>query len=143
MAHNQLTIRDPDILFKRNFILFLQLSTLAIFVFAYVMAIIKRKSPMHHARYMISTALTMVDPAVARILINTRSAPYNVQLYTFGLVDLILIVLIISERNQKQAREVFPLMLVIFMFFQLLNLTWYDSGIWRSFYMWFIKLPLT
>lgn len=143
LAHNQITIHDYGIFYSRLYILFLQLSLLAIFVIAYVLAIIYRKSPSQHARYMISTALTLIDPAVARIPINLPSLPFSYQVLTFALTDIILIILIIIERKQAKGREVFPIMLAIFAIFQIINLTWTDSKIWDIFSLWFASLPLT
>ena len=85
----------------------------------------------------------MIDPAVARIPIDLPSIPFSYQVWTFGLTDLILITLIFMERNQKNGREVFPIMLVIFLLFQALNLTSTRSDIWDNFGLWFAKLPLT
>ncbi len=143
LAHNQITIYDFGIKYFRLYVLFLQLSLLVIFVIAYSLAIAYRKSPMQHARYMICTSLTMIDPAVARIPLNIPDLPFNYQVLTFGLTNLILIILIVLERKQKSGREVFPIMLAVFVFFQTLNLTWTRSSAWDSFALWFAELLLT
>lgn len=143
LAHNQITIHDYGISYARLYVLFLQLSLLTIFIIAYALAIIYRKSPAHHARYMICTSLTLIDPAIARIPLNIPPLPFSYQVLTFTVIDLILIALIVIERNQKLGREVFPKMLVVFVFFQGLNLTWTKSAIWDDFSLWFAKLPLT
>jgi len=143
LAHSQITIHDFGITFSRLYILFLQLSLLAIFVIAYILAIIYRALPTHHARYMICTSLTLIDPAVARIPLNIPPVPFDYQVLTFALTDLILLALIFMERNQKRGREVFPIMLALFLVFQGINLTSTDNAIWDNFAMWFAKLPLT
>jgi len=143
LAHSQITIDEYGISYSRLYILFLQISLLVIFVIAYGLAIANRHTPARHARYMIGTALTMVDPVVARIPLDLPPLPFSYQVWTFGLTDLILIVLIILERNQKRGREVFPIMLGVFLFFQGINLTATRSRIWDSFSLWFAKLPLT
>jgi len=143
LAHSQITIHEYGISYSRLYILFLQLSLLVIFVIAYGLAIIYRRSPEHHARYMIATSLTLIDPAIARIPLNLPPLPFSYQVLTFSLIDLILLVLIIMERNRPGGREVFPVMLLIFVIFQGLNLTWTDSTTWDNFSLWFAKLPLT
>ncbi|MFK5894223.1 MAG: hypothetical protein QM504_13460 [Pseudomonadota bacterium] len=143
LSHSQIIIQEYGISYARLYILFLQLSLLTVFVTAYALAIINRRSPAHHARYMICTALTMIDPVVARIPLNLPALPFDYQVLTFGLTDIILIVLIILERNQKRGREVFPVILAMFVFFQWLNLTWTHSEVWDSFALWFANLPLT
>ena len=143
LAHSQVSIYDYGISYGRLYVLFLQLSLMVIFIIAYGLAIINRHNQARHARYMISSALTMVDPAVARIPLDLPAMPFSYQVLTFSLIDLILIVLIILERNQKQGREVFPIMLGIFVVFQALNLFGTRSIIWDDFALWFAKLPLT
>jgi len=143
LSHSKITIHDYGISYSRLYILFLQLSLLSIFIISYWLAIANRHTPARHARYMICTALTMIDPAVARLPIDLPSMPFSYQVWTFGLTDIILIVLIFMERNQNKGREVFPIMLIIFLFFQGLNLSSTRSLIWDNFSMWFARLPLT
>jgi hypothetical protein len=143
LSHSKITIHEFGITYSRLYILFLQLSLLAIFIIAYGLAIANRHIPARHARYIICTALTMVDPAIARIPLDLPPLPFSYQVLTFGLTNLILMVLIFIERNQKQGREVFPIMLTVFLFFQVLNLTSTRSQIWDEFSLWFAKLPLT
>ncbi|HHJ35373.1 MAG TPA: hypothetical protein ENJ87_06380 [Gammaproteobacteria bacterium] len=143
LAHSQITVYDFGITYSRLYILFLQFSLLAIFIIAYSLAIIYRKSPAHHARYMISTSLTMIDPVVARIPLDIPTLPFSYQVFTFSITDLIIVIFIISERNQKTGREVFPIMLLVFIFFQWLTLYWSRSTIWDDFALWFARLPLT
>jgi len=143
LAHSQITIHDFGITYSRLYILFLQFSLLLIFIISYVLAIIYRKTPYLHARYMICTSLTLIDPAVARIPLNIPPIPYDYQVLTFALTDFILLILIFMERKQKRGREVFPIMLVLFIVFQVINLTSTDHVIWDDFSMWFAQLPLT
>ena len=143
LAHNQIEFRAGSIPQFRLYILFLQLSLLTIFLIAFGLAIANRHVPARHARYMICTALTQIDPAVARIPLDLPQLPFSYQVLTFALTDLILVVLIISERNNKSARDVFPVMLSVFMVFQLSNLMFTDSVIWSAFAEWFAGLPLT
>jgi len=143
LAHSNISIGEYGVSYTRLYILFLQLSLLTIFMIAYGLAIYYRKNPGQHARYMICTSLTLIDPAVARIPLDLPPLPFNYQVITFSLMDIILILLIFLERKQKNGREVFPVMLIIFLFFQWLNLTWTKSDLWDSFGLWFAKLPLT
>ncbi|MFK5913982.1 MAG: hypothetical protein QM484_06380 [Woeseiaceae bacterium] len=143
LSHSKITIYEYGISYSRLYILFLQLSLLSIFMLAYFLAIANRHTPVRHARYMICTALTMIDPAVARLPIDLPSIPFSYQVWTFGITDMILIVLIFMERNQNKGREVFPIMLLIFLFSQGLNLSSTRSLIWDDFSMWFATLPLT
>lgn len=140
LAHSQIDILDGEISPNRLYILFLQLSLLFIFILAYSLAIFYRKTPVLHARFMITTALTIIDPIVARLPVDLPSIPYSYQLYTFGLTDLIIIALIFAERKQKNGRLVFPAMLCVFVLFQYLNLNHTDNIVWIEFAHWFARL---
>jgi len=143
LAHSQITIYDYGLSHRRLYLLFLQLSLLVIFLFAYMMAILYRHSAAYHARYMICTSLTLIDPAIARIPLDIPTLPFRYQFVTFAIVDLILVCFIFLERKQKQGRSVFSAMLGVFLLFQLLNLSWTDSQAWNSFTLWFAKLEIT
>jgi len=144
LAHSQITLHDEyGVSYSRLYILFLQLSLLAVFLISYILAIIYKHSAAHHARFMICTALTLIDPAVARLPLNLPEIPFNYQVWTFALTNIILLVLIFMERKQAHGRGVFPIMLMVFVFFQTLNLTWTKNETWDSFAFWFATLPLT
>lgn len=143
LAHHQITIRENDITPSRLYILFLQLSLLLLFIICYCMAIIHRHNPARHSRYMICTALPLLDPAIARIPLDIPALPFSYQVITFLITDLILVLLIIRERHQNKAREVYPYTLILFIFFQALNLTSTNSVIWHYFSIWFARLPIT
>ena len=69
---------------------------------------------------------------------------WNYQWLTFGLTDLVLIVLIWMDRHSRSGRRVFPAMLVVFVLAQvpaLFGLT--NSAPWQAFARWFAALPLT
>lgn len=143
LAHYQIVIEDGVVPSFRRYILFLQLSLLCLFVIAYGLAIVYRHQPARHARYMITTAFTLIDPAVARIPLGIPDLPFRYQVLTFALTDLLIILMMIIERKQTKGREVFPVMLAIFVFFQWLNLSWTHSNVWTDFSNWFAGLPLT
>lgn len=92
---------------------------------------------------MIVTALTMIDPVMARLAIDLPSIPFAYQVYTFGLVDIILMVLIYVERHQKRGRGVFPAILFLFLIVQSINLLWNGSALWDDFSFCFASFPLT
>lgn len=143
LAHSKLDPGVEGLSGSRLYLLFLQLSLLAIFLISYVLAIVYRHTPAIHARFMICTALTIIDPVFARLPLDLPAIPFSYQLYTFGLVDLILIIFIVLERKQVQGRQVFPFMLVVFVFFQWLNLNCTNSESWGTFAHWFAALPLS
>lgn len=125
----------------------LQIFTIIAFSWFYVAAMLARKRPDVHARWMICTALTMLDPIFARIIgVNFYPVPLHmetIQLMTFGFVDLILIALILRDWTSSKRRDVFLPALGIFMVAQAAMLTAWETAPWKAFAGWFAGLPLT
>lgn len=144
LAHSRIRSVDAQLFPLQAYVLYLQLSLAALFGLAYGLAIRARRSVAVHARYMVCTGLTMIDPVVARLLMWWDPTPaWNIQWATFGLTDLVLVALIWLERNRPTGRTVFPAMLAVFVLAQapaLLGLT--HAPAWHGFARWFAALPL-
>lgn len=129
----------------QTYILWLQVSLTVVFALSYVMAMVYRRETAVHARFMICTGLTLIDPVVVRLLLWVQNPPaWNYQWLTFTLTNLVILALIWLERRSPQGRWVFPSMLVVFVASQapaLFGLT--QSGWWQAFAGWFAGLPLT
>jgi hypothetical protein len=110
---------------------------------AFFIAIKYRKDYQLHARGMIVTGLAFIEPSFIRfnlrIITDTRVA----YLFTIGILYAVFIFLIYKERNQKSARWVFPLALVLYMMAHTFVLMGVDISVWRNFITWFSSLPLT
>jgi F0F1-type ATP synthase assembly protein I len=112
---------------------YLPLSMIAVFVIAYALAIRFRRDMALHARYMICTGLTIIDPVLGRILgfyLPPFSEPLAYQAITFGLTDLVLIGLILRERSATRGRQAFPLMLGVFVLVHGMWFTFAQTGPW-------------
>lgn len=130
----------------QTYILYLQVSLTALFGLSYSLAIYKRHTVALHARFMLCTAFTLIDPVVIRLMfwMGSRTPTWNYQWVTFGLTDLVIVVLIFLERRSRSGRRVFPVMLAVFVLAQaiaLLGLT--NTAPWQAFARWFAALPLT
>lgn len=124
---------------------YVPLSLAGLFALSYALAIVNRRTTALHARFMVCTALTLIDPVGVRLLYWAYPTPgFRYQWITFLLTDLVFLALIWRERHTRAGRAVFPAMLVIFAIAQLvflLNL--YELAPWQSFIRWFAALPLT
>jgi len=130
--------------------LYLALAGLLLFVLAYVLGVVHRRSQPLHARYMLCTGLALADPIVARLLGYYLVADDSwferarlEQAVTYVVVLTILGALIVRERDQPRGRAAFPVMLgattVVFGL-------WYvivPGAAWLGFARWFAGLPLT
>ncbi|NBB92295.1 MAG: hypothetical protein GVY32_03905 [Gammaproteobacteria bacterium] len=141
-AHSQLGSRSaPDVWPLGRYILYLQLSLGALFGLFWLMGMLERRDRLVHARYMVATGLTFIDPVLARLLPDLGIPP---QFVTFAVTDIILLALIWLERDARRGREVFPIVLALFLLSQLpvfMGLT--DSPAWEAFAGWYLSLPLT
>jgi len=138
VAHERIAGAPAQAYAIQTYILYLQLSLAALFAISYAFAIATRRSVARHSRFMICTALTLVDPIVIRLLFWIDTTPaWNYQWLTFGLTDLAFLVLIGLERENRAGRGVFPAMLALFAAAQLpalLGLT--ESAAWQGFARW-------
>lgn len=126
--------------------LYLPFAATLLFAISYGLAIAWRRSPPLHARFMICTALTLIDPVVARIL-GFRFPPLpDDRLYPligYGLTELTLLVLIVAGRGATRGRSVFPAMLALFVLVHAGFFTVAQTQPWTRIAAWFRTLPLT
>lgn len=141
LAHARIQL-SPEGYALQTYILYLQISLAALFGLSYGLAIWNRRSVALHSRFMVCTALTLIDPVLIRILFWMGPAPtFNYQWITFALTDLVLVVLIWLERHNRTGRGVFPAMLAVFVLAQAPALLgWTDGPLWQGFAGWFVSL---
>ena len=124
---------------------YVPLSLAGLFGLSYALAIVTRRTTARHARFIVCTALTLIDPVVVRLLYWAYPTPsFRYQWITFPLTDLVLVALIWHERHTRVGRSVFPAMLLVFVVAQLVYLLdLYNAAPWVAFVRWFAALPLT
>lgn len=129
----------PDLLY----FLYIQLALLVVFVLAYSLAIYHRASPHIHARYMVCTALALIDPIVARLLYNHLGiTPPLMQVMTYVLVDAIFLYLIFVDWKHGRRMIVFPAMLAVFIAAQVPTFIVPTQPFWHDFALWYGGLPI-
>lgn len=145
LAHSRIGGLEGGALAGQSYLLYLQLSLALLFGLWWAAAVTTRRRMDLHARFMVGTAFTLIDPVTVRLLLWADSSPgWNYQWFTFALTDVVILGLIWRERDARRGRWVFPLMLVAFVLAQLpalLGLT--GSVAWQAFARWFAGLPLT
>jgi len=129
----------------RTYILYLQVSLVSMFALCYALAIVTRRDMAVHARFMICTGFTLIDPVVIRLMFWIHDNPtWNYQWFTFGLTDGGILALFCFGGDQRRGRWVFPTMLLVFVVSQLPALFhWTAAPQWQAFARWFAALPLT
>ena len=146
LAHSRLVPLDAAELDAVAPFFYLPLQAACLFGLTAGLALLHRRSPALHARYMICTALTLIDPAVARIL-GFRFAPLDNDLHYaligFAVTDAILLGLLLSDLRSRATRTVFGSMLVVFGIVHLGYFTLARTEAWHSFVAVFRALSLT
>ncbi|HTH51671.1 MAG TPA: hypothetical protein VL501_07045 [Pyrinomonadaceae bacterium] len=129
----------------QTYFLYLQFSLALLFALCYTLAMIYRRRTEIHAAFMICTGLTLIDPVFARIIAATSPAlDVYEQWWTFGLTDLLLVVLIVVTWRNRGAARVFTAMLPVFVLFQLpalLKLT--EGPFWQAVATYYRSIPIT
>jgi hypothetical protein len=145
LAHHRLQGLEARPFFEQTYTLYLQLSLAALWALCYGLAVAFRRRTAMHARFMVCTGLTLVDPVLIRFVIWANPAVgWNFQWLTFGITDLVLVALIRLERRAAGGRSVFPAMLAVFVLLQApAVLGGWKSATWQGFAAWFAALPLT
>lgn len=139
LAHSRINAAPESFYPVQTYILYLQISLALLFAITYGFAVYYRKTKPVHARLMVATSFTFIDPIFARFFnIVAPQAAWNNQMITFMMVNLILITLSILDRKNRKAKWVYPSLLVLYLiveipiFFDLTSLTW-----WQAFAKWF------
>jgi hypothetical protein len=146
LGHSRIKGQSGEAYAVQTYILYLQVSLTVLFGVSYALAIYKRHTVALHARFMVCTAFTLIDPVVIRLMfwMGSRTPSWNYQWVTFGLTDLVIVALILLERRSRTGRWVFPMTLAVFVLAQipaLFGLT--NTEPWQAFARWFAALPLT
>jgi uncharacterized membrane protein len=129
--------------YDQVYFLWVQLGLIALFAVAYAQAIRHRRSAGIHARYMICTALAMLDPIVARLLniVFGLDIP-EVQVWTYGMIDAVLVALWLRDNRTGNGILVFPGMLAAYLVMELPTFALPQTTAWAAFVEFYSLLPL-
>ena len=126
------------------------LGNAAVFAILYLLAIANRRVPAIHARYMICTALPILGPATDRIIF--RDNPWIQQylptkpgiggpwesVVAFAIADIVVFSLAIWDWRSHRRLNVFPIVLLLLLAYQVFNPFSYRVPLWRDFCNWFM-----
>jgi len=138
LAHSRFRALDPATFAIAAPNLYLPLIALVLFLICFAQAV--------HSRFMVATALPLIDPIMARFLYfytPVADIGFVYPLIGYGFTDLILLLLIWRDRGERRARWVFPSLLALFVAAHLGRFTLAETDAWFSFATWFRDLPLT
>ena len=147
------TVREvPELGDYGLFFLALVVFTLVTFVTLFALAMLYRKQPAVHARFMVSTLFPLFPPVTDRLI--ARFAPSVLawmpriggaeilQVAGFAIADTILVGLALWDW-QKNSRRVLVVALAIVILGQAAIVNAHRFGPWQAFGPWFVGLPLS
>jgi len=143
LAHNRITGEEENL----GLSLWVPFKDLLVFAFGYGVAIKYRRTMAIHARGMIVAGIVLIEPALVRLILyvffpDAGFAPEG-YLATIAIIYLLLIGLVVAERNQKVGRWVFSIALGLYIFVHSVILFQIEIAPWQAFSEWFATLPLT
>ena len=146
LAHaHTLSVDNPRFVARAPSV-FLGLSATLQFAVAYGLALRFRSTTALHARFMIATGLTMIDPVLVRVLsfyAPPFSHPLLYQVCGYGLCDAVLLLLAWYPAISPRNRWIFLGGVAVFPACHLAWFTVVQGPLWTAFAAWFRSLPLT
>lgn len=146
LTHFRVSRMTADVFAKEGIYIYLPLAVAALFAVACGLGIYWRRSTAVHARFMVSTAILLIDPLLARIMFFYLPPLPSNHLYqgiTFTLIAATMIVLLRSAPASATGRIWYRnyclgTVSILALFFVV---PYTDA--WRGFVDWFRALPLT
>jgi hypothetical protein len=146
LAHaHTLAVDDPRFVVRAPSV-FLGLSATLQFAVAYILALRFQQTTALHARFMIATGLTMIDPVIVRVLsfyAPPLPHPLLYQVCGYGLCDAVLILLAWRPALSASSRWTFLKGVAAFPACHAAWFTVVQGPQWTAFTAWFRALPLT
>lgn len=138
LAQSRIRDAPAEALPIQGMILYLGMSATAMLLLVWGLGIHHRRDAALHARYMAGTALTMIDPALARVMIfwTPSVPPPAYQFISFGVVYAILSVLIVRDRHAPRGRRAFVILLGLFVVLHVSILLVPGTLAWQRIAIW-------
>jgi len=123
------------------------------FAVIYGLAIVYRRQPLIHARFMVCTVFPLFTPVTDRLvyahwpsltaLVPAIDGVPLVQIWGFGLADVLLVGLLAWDWSAARRVKTFAAALGVLAAYHTSVLTLYRFDFWRTFTDWFRSLPLS
>lgn len=138
LAQLRLQAAPPQMLPFQQFILYLGMSASVMFVVIWGLGIRYRRDTALHARFMVATALTLIDPSLARVMIFWVPAvpPPLYQWISFGVVYAVLLLLIALDPLPR-GRKAFMGVLALFIGLHASIMLVPGTAAWQRFATWY------
>ena len=135
LSHLRIAAAPPETFGLQSMLLYLGTAASLMLALFWGLAIVHRREPAMHARYMVATALVMIDPAAARLMLALlpEGARFNPSWGGYALTFAILAVLIVFDRAAPRGRGVFRVVAAVFALNFVLMHVEPGTQAWQSF----------
>ena len=146
LSHHRLVSMDEAMFAAEGYSHFLPFYASVVFATAYLFGLSYRHLQEAHGRFMLLTAMPLIDPVIGRLLFFYLPAlphPLLYQAVTFSLATVVAAVLVFSYRGQRSPRLA---LIGYFVLLVMLEAAWFTlarTGAWVYLVAWFRSLPLT
>ena len=146
LSHHRLASMSDETFAAEGYSHYLPFYASVVFAAAYALGLRYRRVPKAHGRFMLLTAMPLVDPVIGRVLFfyfPPLPSPWLYQAVTFTLATAAAGLLVFSDRAQPAARRA---LVTYFSLLVALELGWFTFALttpWLYVVAWFRSLPLT
>jgi hypothetical protein len=146
LSHHRLASMSDETFATDGFSHYLPFYASLIFAVAYLYGLRYRHVAQAHGRFMLLTAMPLIDPVVGRVLffyLPQLPAPWLYQALTFTVATAVAALLVFSYHGQAAARRA---LVTYFVLLVVLELGWFTIALtapWLHAVGWFRSLPLT
>jgi hypothetical protein len=146
LSNHRLRSMDEAAFAAEGFSHFLPFYASLIFAAAYCLGVLYRKLPEAHGRFMLLTAIPLIDPVLGRILFfyfPSLPHPLMYQGVGFSLGTILAAVMVFSYKGERSAKRS---LIAYFVLLVVLEIGWFtlaQTGAWLSVVSWFRSMPLT
>lgn len=146
LSHHRLASMDDATFAAEGSAHFLPLYATVVFVLAYALGLWYRRVPAAHGRFMLCTAIPLIDPVLGRVLFfyfPALPSPWLYQVVTFGVATAVAGLMVFTYRGSSAARRA---LIGYFAVLVCLEVGWFaiaPTAAWLDVVRWFRGLPLT
>jgi hypothetical protein len=146
LSHHRLVSMDDQTFAVEGYGHYLPFYASVVFASAYLLGLYYRQLPDAHGRFMLATAIPLIDPVFGRVLffyLPPLPHPLLYQAFTFSIATALAAVLVFSYKGPKEPRRA---LIAYFVLLVTLEIGWFTfayTSTWIQLVSWFRGLSLT
>jgi hypothetical protein len=146
LSHHRLVSMDEATFAAEGYSHYLPFYASIVFAAAYLLGLWFRQMPAAHGRFMLLTAIPLIDPVIGRILFFYLPAlphPLLYQAATFSVETVLAVLIVFSYQGTGKARGALVAYFVLLVTLEIGWFTFARTGLWLETVAYFRSLPLS